>query len=133
MFAVALCAVSSLFAAPNRTSVIGLWKTIDDATGEAKSLVSVYEQDGKVFGRVVEVLTDPTARAKIAGSPLIEGLVIITDLKPGKGGKYEGGKVLDPKSGRTYNCQMWLENGKLIMRGSLLGIGRKQTWLPAED
>lgn len=129
----ALCAFSSLLAAETPTSVIGLWKTIDDDTGEAKSLVRVYEQDGKVFGKVVKVLTDPTARAKIPGSPLIEGLVIITDLRSGKGGKYEGGKVLDPKSGRTYNCQMWLENGNLIMRGSLFGIGRKQVWLPVSE
>lgn len=129
---VALGAFSSLLAAEIRTSPIGYWKTIDDATGEAKSIVRVYEHEGKVYGRVMKVLTDPTAKAKIAGSPAIEGLDIIKDLKPAKNGKLEGGKVLDPKNGRTYSCQIWLEDGKLVMRGSLLGIGRKQTWLAVD-
>lgn len=111
---------------------IGFWKTIDDETGEAKSIVRVYEYDGQVYGRVHRVLTDRTAKAKIAGAPLIEGLDIIKNLKPSANGKLEGGKVLDPKSGRTYTCQIWLENGKLVMRGSLFGIGRKQVWLPVD-
>lgn len=111
---------------------IGFWKTIDDETGEAKSLVRIYEHEGKVFGRVHQVLTDRTAKAKIDGAPLIEGLDIIKNLKPAANGKLEGGKVLDPESGRTYSCQIWLEEGKLVMRGSLFGIGRKQIWLPAE-
>lgn len=132
MTVAAVCAAYSLIAEEVRTSAIGYWKTIDDATGEAKSIVRVYEHNGKVYGRVMKVLTDPTAKAKISGSPLIEGLDIIKDLKASKGGKLEGGKVLDPKNGRTYTCQIWLEDGKLIMRGSLLGIGRKQTWLPTE-
>lgn len=132
MAVAAACAACSLMAEEIRTSAIGYWKTIDDATGEAKSIVRVYGHNGKVYGRVMKVLTDPTAKAKISGSPLIEGLDIIKDLKLAKGGKLEGGKVLDPKNGRTYNCQIWIEDGKLIMRGSLLGIGRKQTWMPSE-
>lgn len=129
---VALGACLSLFAAEARTSAIGYWKTIDDKTGEPKSIVRIYEYEGLVYGRVVKVLTDPTARADIAGEPLIEGLDIIKNLKSAKNGKLEGGKVLDPQNGRTYSCQIWLENGKLVMRGSLFGIGRKQTWLPAD-
>lgn len=124
--AVLFCSTLAFAAHP----AIGYWKTIDDKTGEPKSIVKIYEQDGKVVGRVVRVLTDRTARAKIDGSPLIEGLEIIKDLKPAANGKLEGGKVLDPQSGRTYTCQIWIEGGKLVMRGSLFGIGRKQTWLP---
>lgn len=37
-------------------SVIGKWKTIDDETGEAKSVVEIYEKSGKVYGKVVEIL-----------------------------------------------------------------------------
>lgn len=40
---------------------------------------------------------------------------------------------LDPQKGRVYDCQIWLEGDKLILRGSLFGIGRKQVWLPAKD
>lgn len=111
---------------------IGFWRTIDDKTGEAKSIVRIYDYQGKVYGRVHRVLTDRTAKAKISGSPLIEGLDIIKDLRPAADGVLDDGKVLDPQSGRTYSCKIWLENGKLIMRGSLFGIGRKQVWLPTE-
>lgn len=112
-------------------SVIGYWKTIDDKTNQEKSIVRIYAYEGKVFGRVVKVLTDPTATAKIPGSPKIEGLDIIKNLSK-NGEKYEGGKVLDPKSGSVYSCQIWLDKGDLIMRGSLFGFGRKQTWKPVD-
>ncbi len=131
MIMLSLALVGLAVQAETRTSAIGFWKTIDDATGEAKSIVRVYEYNGKVYGRVIEVLTQPDAKAAIKGEPPIKGLDIIKDLKK-DGEKLSGGKVLDPKNGRTYSCQIWLEDGKLVMRGSLLGIGRKQTWLPTE-
>ena len=52
----------SLFALTVMTAVAqdvtGKWKTIDDETGEAKSIVEIYKQNGKVYGKVVEIL-DP--------------------------------------------------------------------------
>lgn len=130
-FAFCLTMVTAAEAPAVRTSVFGYWTTIDDATGEKKSIVRVYEHDGKVYGRVVKVLTNPQAKAKIKGEPLIQGLDILKDLQK-DGEKYTGGKVLDPKSGKVYTAQLWLEEGNLIMRGSFFGIGRKQKWLPAE-
>ncbi len=112
--------------------VIGFWKTIDDETNEPKSIVQVYEHQGKVCGRVVELLQNPGAKAKLPGSPSIKGLDIIWDLTK-DGDKYKGGEVLDPQKGKVYDAQMWLEGGNLILRGSLFGIGRKQTWVPAKD
>ncbi|MEM6769368.1 MAG: DUF2147 domain-containing protein, partial [Bacteroidota bacterium] len=35
----------------------GLWQTKDDETGEVKSVVEIYEQNGKYFGKIVEILT----------------------------------------------------------------------------
>lgn len=114
-------------------SVIGFWKTIDDETHEAKSIVQIYEYQGKVYGRVVEILTkDKDAKAKLPGSPTIKGLDIIWDLK--KDGKsYSGGEVLDPQKGKVYGCEIWLEKGNLIVRGKIAFLGRNQTWLPAKD
>ena len=113
-------------------SVVGFWKTIDDETHEAKSIVQLYEHQGKLYGRVVDLLKDKQAKAALPGSPDILGLDIIWDLTK-KGDKYRGGEVLDPQKGRVYDCQIWLEGDKLILRGSLFGIGRKQVWLPAKD
>ena len=35
--------------------ITGLWTTIDDDTNEPKSVVQIYEHNGKVFGRVVKL------------------------------------------------------------------------------
>ncbi len=112
--------------------VLGFWKTIDDETREAKSIVHVYQYQGKVYGRVVKILKNKGAKAKLPGAPSIEGMDIIWDLKK-DGEKYSGGEVLDPEKGKVYDCQLWRERDNLILRGSLFGIGRRQTWLPAND
>lgn len=39
-------------------SVIGKWKTIDDETGEAKSVVEIYEKSGKIYGKIVDILRE---------------------------------------------------------------------------
>jgi hypothetical protein len=36
--------------------VVGKWKTIDDQSGEEKSVVEIYEKSGKIFGKVLEIL-----------------------------------------------------------------------------
>ena len=37
-------------------SPVGTWKTIDDETGEEKSYVEIYEEDGKLYGKIVRLL-----------------------------------------------------------------------------
>ena len=41
-------------------SIFGVWKTIDDETGEPKSYVKIYEKNGKAYGRVVKLLPAAT-------------------------------------------------------------------------
>lgn len=113
-------------------SVFGYWKTIDDETGKPKSIVQIYEYKGQVCGRVVELLQNPNAKAKLPGSPAIKGLDIIWGLKK-DGSKYDDGEVLDPQNGKVYDAQIWLEGGKLVLRGSIFGFGRKQTWIRVKD
>src|SRR5688572_4870009 len=52
--------LSLLFAgsanASNMQSPVGFWKTIDDATGQAKSILKISEVNGQLIGRVVKVL-----------------------------------------------------------------------------
>ena len=107
--------------------VLGYWTTIDDETREAKSVVRIYEYQGKVYGRVVEVLKNKQARAKLPDNPLIEGLDIIWDLEK-KGDRYESGEILDPKKGKVYGCELWREGNDLIVRGKIAFLGRNQTW-----
>lgn len=116
--------------------VFGKWKTIDDETGEAKSIVEIYQQNGKVYGKVIEILNPSKKNATCVdcpgdakGKPILN-LVILKDLKK-DGKEYSGGTILDPSNGKVYKCLITLENSdKLKVRGyvgfSLLG--RSQYW-----
>ena len=117
-------------------SVIGKWKTIDDATGEAKSIVEVFSKSGKVYAKVVDIL-DPANKNSICkncagddkNKPIL-GLTIIKGLSK-DGSEYNSGEILDPKNGKLYKCTLSLESkDKLKIRGyigfSLLG--RTQYW-----
>ena len=35
---------------------VGLWKTIDDETGKPKSYVELYIKNGKLYGKVTDIL-----------------------------------------------------------------------------
>ena len=48
----------------NSQSIVGKWKTIDDATGEAKSIVEVFSKSGKIYAKVVEIL-DPANKNSV--------------------------------------------------------------------
>lgn len=121
-------------------SVIGKWKTIDDETGKAKSIVEIYEKSGKIYGKVVEIL-DAERRNSVCSEcsgneknkPIL-GMVIIKGLSK-EADEYTNGKILDPKSGKTYKCVMSLESkDKLKVRG-FVGIsvfGRTQNWYRAK-
>jgi uncharacterized protein (DUF2147 family) len=110
-------------------NVTGYWTTIDDETKEAKSVVQIYEHKGKIYGRVVELLQNPGAKAKIKGSPAIKGMTIIWNLEK-DGDTYSGGEILDPQKGKVYGCEIWREGKNLIVRGKIAFLGRNQTWLP---
>jgi uncharacterized protein (DUF2147 family) len=116
---------------------IGVWKTFDDKTGNARAIVRIYEQEGKLFGRIEQSFT-PGAEHRVCAectderkNQAIVGLIIIRNMKR-DGNEYNGGDILDPESGSVYRCKMHLEQDgtRLILRGyigfSLLG--RTQTW-----
>ncbi len=117
-------------------SVVGVWKTIDDETGEAKSHVRVYQKEGKLYGEIVKLLrveqdTPCTAcKGKLKGKPL-KGLQVIWDLEK-EGERWKGGKILDPESGNIYGSVIWLADNdpdQLRVRGvHWTGFYRTQTW-----
>lgn len=109
--------------------VTGYWTTIDDETNTPKSVVQIYEYQGKIYGRVVELFKNKQAVAKLPDEPLIKGLDIIWDMEKDKD-KYTNGEILDPKTGKVYSCDMWRDGDKLIVRGKIAFLGRNQTWEP---
>ncbi|MFV0531695.1 MAG: DUF2147 domain-containing protein [Flavobacteriales bacterium] len=119
----------------NAQSIVGKWKTMDDKTGKAKSIVEIYKKGDKYFGKIVKVLFDAPADICIPckddrkDKPII-GLEVIRDMELDDD-EYEGGTIIDPEVGKVYKCII-KTNGtdKLDVRG-YIGfslIGRTQTW-----
>jgi uncharacterized protein (DUF2147 family) len=144
LFAVLLLSsISSPGKAQNPASPLGQWKTVDDATGRAKSIVVIWEDCGKLYGRIERLIdpdphdTDPRCQqcaGDLKGQRLI-GLRILWDLRK-DGEVWTGGKIFDPGNGKTYKCSIALGDGgkKLQVRG-FIGfslLGRTQYWLREE-
>ncbi len=118
--------------------VVGIWKTIDDKTGRAKSYVRIDVKNNKLFGVIEKVIsvpgedTDPVCencKGSLHGQKVL-GMMIINGLVKNQSGEWEGKKgILDPESGNVYDCKLWLENpNRLNVRGYVGFFFRTQTW-----
>lgn len=132
----ALLAVTSSFA---QMSPVGLWRTADEKTGEPKAEVRISESAGVLTGRIERRLrrdAKPDDRCDACpgerkGQPY-EGLEIIRQARKAEGKDvWEGGRILDPESGREYRLRLTpVEGGqRLEVRGSIGPFGRTQTWV----
>lgn len=133
-----MLALSSLAFA--QTSPVGAWTTIDDKTQKPKSVVEIYEaRDGTLAGRVNEVLQSDSGPNplcdKCSGDRKdkpVKGMDILWGVKK-KGGSWEGGKILDPATGKIYSVKMTLIDGgkRMDVRG-FMGfslLGKTQIWI----
>ena len=117
---------------------VGTWKTIDDATGQAKSLVQITEHNGELQGKVLQVLQSdegphPLCR-KCEGerkNQPVEGMTILWGVTR-DGDSWEGGRILDPHNGKTYKVKLrMLDNGQKLDVHGYIGfslLGRSQVW-----
>ncbi|MEM6516956.1 MAG: DUF2147 domain-containing protein [Bacteroidota bacterium] len=119
-------------------NVLGKWKTVDDKTGTEKSIVEIYEKDGKIFGKVVEILRKDRKNVKcedckgedknqpVLGMDIIKNMEKDDDI-------YENGTITNPENGKVYDCRLKLaDNGQLQVRGYVAFFYRTQYWLPVE-
>ena len=127
--------ISTVFYAQNH-SVTGKWKTIDDETGDAKSIIEIYEKSGKVYGKVIDILDKEHKKdlcRECSGEDYNKPIIGMTILKglTKDGNEYNSGKIMDPKTGKVYKCYIVLEsNEKLKIRGYIgfALLGRTQYW-----
>lgn len=118
-------------------TITGEWITVDDNTGEKRSVVEIYESEGKLYGKVVRIFTNPGEdpdpvcdkcdpedsryKKKVIGMEIIRNMVR-------SGEAYEDGDILDPEVGKVYRCKLWIEEKKLKVRGYWGPFYRTQTW-----
>lgn len=120
--------------------ITGLWKNFHEDDGRPGSIILVYENNGKVFARILitidkrgqfyDTIWNPVKRVKnVKGEPYFSGLDLVWDMED-IGEKWSRGKILNPETARIYSCDMWIDDGKLIVRGKIGLFGRNQVWLP---
>jgi len=126
-----------------RATPVGRWKTVNEVSGKATSIVAIYEENGKLYGRIEKLLNQdpnkPEARCNHCEGDLkdkpVVGLRLLYDFRP-DGAQWSGGRIVDPDNGKAYKCILALEDGgkKLKVRGYIgfSMLGRTQYWLPEE-
>jgi uncharacterized protein (DUF2147 family) len=128
-----LISISSLVSV--EAQVTGMWKVPDEHDGIVKSIVEIYEQDSKYYGRVAQVLDSSRHThcercvGELKDKPLT-GMLILTGLTKTVNGGTDG-MVLNPGSGKSYSCYIELESpDKLKLRGyvGLPTFGKTLYW-----
>jgi uncharacterized protein (DUF2147 family) len=138
-----ICAVTLRMTAAESDSPVGKWKTFDDKTGHAKSVVQITEENGELTGKVLEVLESPDGPHPLCKScegqrkdQPVEGMTILWGAKK-TGASWEDGEILDPENGKIYHVILTvLHSGeKLEVRGyvGIPAISRRQIWQRQEE
>ena len=139
--AVALLGAQSVAAAD--LTPVGRWYTIDEQTGQQTSIIEITQTGDVLIGRIVKVMPKPGDPAnpicdKCDGPEKNQPYLGMTILKGFKhdGDEWNGGTILDPRSGNVYSSEFHLDDTgkKLFVRG-YMGIsllGKTTTWVRAE-
>jgi uncharacterized protein (DUF2147 family) len=120
----------------------GRWRTIDDKTNMAKSIVTITLSNGQLQGVVERVFVPPSKEEQPMCTPCpgefsdkpVVGMRIMWGLRRNDSSQeYVDGRVFDPDAGKTYRCKIRVVDGgrKLEVRG-FIGVsllGRTQTWI----
>lgn len=138
---------------------VGLWKSIDDKTGEITAIWKIYEKDGKLFGEIAAVVNYPqnviaseckesyknfpksgaVNKMTTVGTPWIFNMVKESE------GNWKDGNIIDPGNGKMYGCVIkYLKPGdknksykatepSLAMAGTVGPIKVFQYWVKASD
>jgi uncharacterized protein (DUF2147 family) len=123
-----------------QTSPVGLWQSIDDATGKPRAEIRISEASGVLTGRIERsLLPTPVGTVLLCtlcqddrkDKPLI-GMEIIRQMKAGSDAQtWEGGEILDPDKGKVFKLRLQLQEGgkKMQVRGYIGPFFRNQTWV----
>ena len=113
----------------NAQDILGKWKTFSSHTGEVKSIIKVFEKEGRIYGKIIKLMEEDERDnlcTKCKGedkNKKIEGLVLIKDfIKDGE--EYVDGTITNPDDGKVYRSKLWLDedNPNLLHVRGYIGI-----------
>lgn len=114
-------------------SPVGIWRTVDDETGQAKSTVRISVENGELVGRIVSLLPEgrvcSDCPGQYAGSNL-RGVRVLWGFRQ-SGDEWTGGRAYDPLKDKTYRGVVKVQrDGRLYLRGyvGIRALGRTQYW-----
>ena len=137
----------------------GLWKSIDDKTGEVTAIWRIYEDGGKLFGTIAATTNDPqdviasACKESYKNFPVsgavnkmtTVGTPWIFNMEKESEGFWMNGNIIDPSNGKMYGCVIkYLKKGErnkkytateptLAMAGTVGPIQVFQYWVPATE
>lgn len=127
----------------NGDDILGVWLNEDE-----DAHVQIYQEDGKYFGKITWLknpIDDETGEPKLddenedeslRGRPVM-GLLLLNNFEFDGDDEWEGGRIYDPKNGKTYKCYMEFKDDTkdlLKVRGYIgfSMIGRTTWWTRVE-
>ncbi|MCM4156485.1 DUF2147 domain-containing protein [Gramella sp. AN32] len=123
----------------NAQDVVGKWENRNEE-GTVNSIIEIYREGDKIYGKVDKIMKEEdrekictNCEGKLKDQP-IEGMVLMQGLEK-EGDIYEGGTIVDPKTGKEYRCKIWIDEENpdvLKIRGYLAFFYRTKTWQRAE-
>lgn len=118
---------------------VGLWKNNEP---NRTIIIRTSEKNGELSGKVEKVIKAGVedssgvcskCQGENKGKSVI-GMTIIWGMHKEADAKWSGGKILEPDTGKIYNCKIEPVNGgkQLNVRGSIAFLGKTQTWERAD-
>lgn len=119
---------------PAADRVLGNW-----LNAEKDARIEIYKTGNKYYGKIIwgknifnpdgssrTDLKNPNEKLR---SRLLLNLVILTNFTYDDG-EWNGGKIYDPKNGKTYSCFMKLDGSNLKIKGyiGITLLGRTTIW-----
>ncbi|WP_410220855.1 DUF2147 domain-containing protein [Pedobacter sp.] len=130
-----ICLSSFMVSAQSKDDILGKWI---NPSGEGQ--IEIYKRGDKYFGKLVWLKepNDETGKPKkdvknpkenLRGQSVL-GLEILKDFSY-ENNKWTGGEIYDPKSGKTYSCNMTLKDHNTLNIRGYIGVsllGRTESW-----
>lgn len=135
---IVLVVLAAALTASAGASPVGVWKTVDDQTGEARSHIQIWEHKGILYGKIIKLInpSEPNplcdkCTGKKKDQPVL-GMTIMWGLKSDEDSEWSDGHIMDPENGKTYGCKITIEkDGKILKVRGFIGfslLGRTQVW-----